>query len=109
MYDGINIILPKSIPLRSPRPMPGKRKDMDMAGAIIPIMAPASAPPAAMSMPAAMSPPASAMSPMSWSTFPRDPTRLRSRPGIRGEQSTGVRRRRGAVSENIWEREMRLE
>ena len=85
--------------------MPGRRNDMDMAGVMAAIMAPASAPPAAMSaisIPAAMSPPASAMS---WSTLPRGPRpRPRSRPGTRGEQSTGVSRRRGAVRENSWKR-----
>ena len=71
---GLYLCLPSSIPLSSPRPMPGRRKDMVMAGIMASVMA-AMSPPAAAA--AAMSPPAAAMSPpaaMSCSTWPRGPT-----------------------------------
>ena len=77
------LLLPSSIPLRSPSPMPGRRNDMVMAGAAM-----ASIAVAVSIAPSAAAPaisPAAAMSPipsMSWRTDPRGPKKSR-----RGEPS----------------------
>ena len=92
--------IPSNIPLSSPSPIPGNKKDMVMAGAIAsaisaPVMAMSVAPPAA----AIMSPPASAISVMSWRTEPRGPSRLGRRGEARLEASRVSRQQAG----NIWE------